>query len=197
MTQISGVLTAMQRALLPLVFAAVALAPAAGAFASVQTPRPPALPDFQARLNDYLKLRQDLAKKLRPLAPTASSAELAARQESLAAAIRTVRKGARQGDLIPPAAASLIAAMVREDFHLRNPQVSRAVFEEVPNAPRPVINRQYPQNEALPTMPPLLLNKLPLLPDNLQYRFFGRNVVILDGDTELIIDYIPNVLPPH
>ena len=31
-------------------------------------------------------------------------------------------------------------------------------------------------------MPPLLLNNLPRLPDNLQYRFYGRSVVMLDGD---------------
>ena len=46
-------------------------------------------------------------------------------------------------------------------------------------------------------MPPLLLRELPRLPDNLQYRFFGRHVVLLDGDTQLIVDYIANVLPPH
>ncbi len=44
-------------------------------------------------------------------------------------------------------------------------------------------------------MPPLLLSKLPQLPDNLQYRFFGRHLVILDGDTQIIIDYVANVLP--
>jgi hypothetical protein len=84
-----------------------------------------------------------------------------------------------------------------DDFHMRNPQIKRAVFQEVPNAPRPVVNRIYPPSEALPTVPPLLLSKLPVLPDNLQYRFFGRHLLILDGDTQLIIEYIANVLPPH
>ena len=46
-------------------------------------------------------------------------------------------------------------------------------------------------------MPPLLLSRLPRLPDNLQYRFYGRHVVLLDGDLQIIVDYIPNVLPPH
>src|SRR4051794_31888220 len=57
--------------------------------------------DFQARLEGSLKLRETLAKRLTPLSPTASAADLAARQESLAAAIRSERKNARQGDLIP------------------------------------------------------------------------------------------------
>jgi hypothetical protein len=44
-------------------------------------------------------------------------------------------------------------------------------------------------------VPPLLLASLPRLPDNLQYRFFGRHMVLLDGDTELVIDYVRNALP--
>jgi hypothetical protein len=35
------------------------------------------------------------------------------------------------------------------------------------------------------------------LPDNLQYRFFGRLVAILDGDVQIIIDYVADALPPH
>jgi hypothetical protein len=63
--------------------------------------------------------------------------------------------------------------------------------------PLPGVNRNYPERAALPTVPPLLLAKLPSLPDNLQYRFFGRHVVILDGDVEIVIDYVRDALPPH
>ena len=68
--------------------------------------------EFQQRLDAYLKLREDLARKLKPLSTTASAAELAARQESLAAAIRAARKNAKHGDLIPPAVAAQIARTV-------------------------------------------------------------------------------------
>jgi hypothetical protein len=46
-------------------------------------------------------------------------------------------------------------------------------------------------------VPPLLLLSLPALPDNLQYRFYGRHLVVLDGDALIIVDYVANVLPPH
>jgi hypothetical protein len=46
-------------------------------------------------------------------------------------------------------------------------------------------------------MPPLLLAKLPKLPENLQYRFAGRDVVLIDADVEVVADYIAGVLPPH
>jgi hypothetical protein len=156
-----------------------------------------ALATFQANLQSYLQLRENLAKKLKPLSPTASSAELAARQDALAAAIKSARKGARQGDLIPPMAATQIQQTIADDFRQRRPAATKAVFHEVPPTLRAAVNRAFPDDAALATMPALLLKNLPVLPDNLQYRLLQRDLVILDGDTRLIIDYIANVLPAH
>jgi hypothetical protein len=60
-----------------------------------------------------------------------------------------------------------------------------------------VINKVYPAPEELTTMPPLVLANLPRLPDNLQYRYYGRSVVLFDGDLHIIVDFVPGVLPPH
>jgi hypothetical protein len=160
------------------------------------TADPKVVTDFQRRLNGYLTMRETLAKRLKPLSPTPSAADLAARQESLAAAIRSERKAAKPGDLIPPAMADYIRSIVVTDFKRRSPSDTRAAFEEVAVGPKLAINATYPANAALPTVPPLLLNRLPKLPDNLQYRFYDRHIILLDGDTELVADYILNVLPP-
>ena len=201
MRQPSHVLSVMRRALLAvlLVVPAPVFDPAALAFSQADRVNPQAagMFEFQQRLNAYLKLREDLGKKLKPLSTAASAAELSARQEALAAALRAARKNARPGDLIPPPVADLIVKVCTEDFHFRNPEIKRAALQEVPRAPRPVINRTYPEDAALATVPPLLLSKLPILPDNLQYRFFGLHMVILDGDTQIIIDYVANVVPPR
>jgi len=156
-----------------------------------------ALKELKKRLDGYLQLRSDLTHKLKPLSPTADAAELTARQESLASALRIARKTARKGDLIPAAAAARIRTIVAEDLKSRPPEARRAAFSEVPSGVVVAVNKIYPAQAALPTVPPLLLNKLPILPDNLQYRFVGRDVVLLDGDTQLIVDYIDSVLPPH
>jgi hypothetical protein len=201
MTQVPRVLTIMLGALLTtlLAMAAPGTSPQVIAFTqeAAVNPKAAALYEFQQRLNDYLRLRTEMSKALKPLSTTPSASELSARQEALAAAIRVTRKSAKPGDLMPPAVAAHIASTCLDDFHFRNPQIKRATLQEVPKAPRPVINRTFPESEALPTVPPLLLAKLPQLPDNLQYRFFGRHIVILDGDTQIIIDYVPDVLPPH
>jgi hypothetical protein len=156
------------------------------------------LQEFQTRLEQYLELRNRLSSKLQPLSPTPNAAELARRQEALASAMRRARGQSKRGDLIPPRVAQLIATIVRDDFQRRNPTAKMGVFEEVPAAKgASLINKSYPADEALPTVPPLLLMNLPKLPDNLQYRFVARDVVILDGDLQVIVDYIPTVLPAH
>jgi hypothetical protein len=156
-----------------------------------------ALAEFQHRLQGYLDLRARLSRQLKPLSATADSAELAARQDTLAAALRDARKGAKPGDVIPSAVADQIRTAVATDFRRRNPESTRAVFDEVPEGVRPVINKTMPDATALATVPPLLLRSLPRLPDNLQYRFVDRHIVLMDGDTRIIVDYILNVLPLH
>ena len=156
-----------------------------------------ALRTFEQRLNTYLELRKELAGRMTPLTPTGSAAELTTRQDALAKGLRAARAGAKPGDLVPAPVARQMAAAIVADFKLRSAAAERAAFSEVPNAPRPAINQIYPAEAALPTVPPLLLMNLPPLPDNLQYRFYGRHLLLIDGDVQIIVDYIPNVLPPH
>ena len=113
---------------------------------SERQPQATALAEFMKRLQDYINLRAELGKRLKPLASTADSAELTARQDTLAAAIREARKGARPGDLIPTRVAGQIRNAVAADFRERNPDAKRAVFEEVPEGVRLVINRTMPDN---------------------------------------------------
>lgn len=160
-------------------------------------PQATALAEFQQRLQAYVDLRTQMSQKLKPLVSTADSAELTSRQDTLAAAIREARKDAKPGDIIPTRVAGQIRITVADDFRRRKPDATHAVFEEVPEGVQPIVNRTMPDNAPLATVPPLLLNNLPRLPDNLQYRFMGRHVVLMDGDTRIIIDYIRNVLPVH
>ena len=192
MTPVPRVTPMVSRALAMMLLAASA----AWAQAPASNAQGAALAEFQARLQQYLELRTSLAGKLRPMAVTNEAGEITARQEALGAAMRTARKAAKPGDLIPAPVAELIAKTVAEDFKRRRAAVDRAVLKEVPNA-TPVINKVYPAPEELTTMPPLVLNKLPRLPDNLQYRYFGRSVVLFDGDLHIVVDYVPGVLPPH
>lgn len=154
-----------------------------------------ALKDFSDRLQEYLKLRAKLSKTLEPLSETPSAAELKANQDALAAAIRHARADAQPGDLVTLEVQQQIRRTIQADQSRRQPAENRAAMKEVPDGPLPGINKTYPDRAALPTVPPLLLASLPQLPDNLQYRYFGRHLVILDGDVEIVVDYVRNALP--
>jgi predicted acylesterase/phospholipase RssA len=175
-------------------FAALALV-AVTVQATAVNPQAAALAEFSQRLKAYVALRAKLANKLEPMSSTASASDLQARQEALAAAIRSARARAKPGDLIPQPVRRQIRETVAADFRNRQPATKRAALEEVPKGPLPGINKDYPEQAALATVPPLLLQNLPPLPDNLQYRFFGRHLVILDGDVEIVVDYVQNVVP--
>jgi hypothetical protein len=180
---------------LVIVLVAAQAPPAKPAGRTTQNAQAAAQADFQKRTQAYLELREALAKKLEPLSPTAIASDLQARQQALAAALRTARANARQGDLIPVPVQEQIRSVVMADLGRREPAAKRATLEEVPQGPLPGINKTYPEQAALPTVPPLLLANLPRLPDNLQYRFFGRHVVLLDGDTEIVVDFVRDCLP--
>jgi hypothetical protein len=151
-----------------------------------------ALEELQGRIAAYVTLQGDLAAGLGPPRPGTSPASLTGHKELLAAAIARHRKNARQGDLISPAAAAIIRREVALDLETRPPDDRRSLLEEIPLA-EPVLNAAYPEEEALATVPPLLLQRLPPLPETLQYRFLGRHIVLLDADASVVIDYVPNI----
>ena len=71
----------------------------------------------------------------------------------------------------------------------------KAILAEVPVKVPPAINTDYPTTLPLATVPPHLLLKLPTLPEELEYRFLGRHLILRDIKANLIVDFIPDVVP--
>jgi hypothetical protein len=44
-------------------------------------------------------------------------------------------------------------------------------------------------------MPPDVLAALPQLPEELQYRFVGSRLILLDSKAHIVVDYVSDVLP--
>jgi len=57
------------------------------------------------------------------------------------------------------------------------------------------VNRAYPEGVPLETTPPSLLAKLPELPAELEYRVVGHALVLRDATANLIVDFLPDVIP--
>ena len=66
-----------------------------------------------------------------------------------------------------------------------------AIMDENPGDVSRRINRAYPPGKPFASMPAGFLAVLPRLPDDLQYRFLGRALILIDTRTNLILDRMP------
>jgi hypothetical protein len=57
------------------------------------------------------------------------------------------------------------------------------------------VNGIYPDPIAETTFPATLLQKLPVLPDELSYRIVGRTLVLVDKKANLVVDLLHRALP--
>ena len=156
--------------------------------------------DFNAKVEAYNALRRDLGKKSAPLKETADPAAIQLAEKTLAANIRTARANVKRGDIFTPATEAMFRRLLR-------PQVSgggseaadnKAIIKDDAPAPKEVpfkVNGEYPKDAPLSTVPPDVLKALPQLPENLQYRFVGKHLILYCSQGNLIVDYMLNALP--
>ncbi len=146
-------------ALLLAVVAITASGPASGG--STQGGPAPGLELFAERLQEYLALRDAFERKLEPLRPLASAAELAERQNALASAVTRAR-GARVTDpLVPPGVAMYMRQVAQKFFASdRDPG---APIDLLPSGHPPVVHGRYPSYVSLSTIPPQLIAHFPVL----------------------------------
>jgi hypothetical protein len=144
--------------------------------------------DFSARVGSYSELRRTLEKELPPLTVTDDAAEIRRTVDALAQHIRAARAGAREGEIFTPA----ISVEFRKVLLLEmNAHTWAAIMDDNPGEFSNPINRSYPEERPLSTVPPNVLAVLPRLPDDIQYRFMGRHLILLDTRAGVILDRIP------
>ena len=175
---------------------------AAAGFANAEQSNPSGRVDQEkslvSRLQEYVKMQQDLEASGSPAAGnSADAAQIAARQHALAGRIAATRRGARQGEIFTEDVAEQFEKIIRKAFKEPGGQAMRKTIQERDPVRRIVlkVNDVYPDDQPRTTMPPTLLNRLPILPKELAYRIIGRALVLQDTKTNLIVDFIPNAIP--
>jgi hypothetical protein len=162
------------------------------------TPRDPlsdaGVQEFAARVQDYVALQRRLLATIPPVQKADDPEQIAAYQRALARAIRDARSSAKPGDVFVPAVVPHFRSLVKADLKQRTSADAGAVREEVPQVAFRV-NDLYPDAEPLATVPPMLLARMPRLPEEVEYRFLKRHLILLDNKARLIVDYIPGLLP--
>lgn len=170
-----------------------------------QTPAPPPLSPadkriveaFEKRARDYAKMREALEEKMPALSKEAKPEEIQAHKKQFQDRVRAARVGSKPGDVFTPEAATLIRAIIKDEFKGRDRvELRNTVLRESENKAVPLrVNYPYPESQELLEMPPTLLLRLPQLPKQLRYRFVRNNLLLVDRENGLIIDYMTNALP--
>jgi len=151
---------------------------------------------FEKRVKEYVKLRERLEGKMPKLSKDATPEQIEAHKTAFQARVRAARAGAKPGQMFKSDIAGFIRAAVKDEFKGRErAELRETVFEAETQGVPLRVNYPYPEAKELVEMPPTLLLRLPQLPKQVRYRFVGRNMLLVDRENALILDYMPDALP--
>jgi hypothetical protein len=151
---------------------------------------------FRERVKDYAKLRESIEAKMPPLAKGSTPEQITAHKTEFEARVRTARTGAKRGELFTPDIEAYIRTIIKTEYQGAERQELRQTVLEADTKGVPLrVNYTYPESKELVEMSPALLLKLPQLPKQLRYRFVERNLLLVDRENGLIVDYMLNALP--
>ena len=151
---------------------------------------------FRERVKDYAKLRESIEAKMPKLSKESTPEQIQAHKTEFEERVRMARTEAKPGELFTPDIANFIRATIKAEYQGTERKELRETVLEADNKGVPLrVNYTYPENKELVEMSPTLLLKLPQLPKQLRYRFVGRNLLLVDRENDLIIDYMLNAIP--
>ena len=151
---------------------------------------------FEAQSKEYVAMQHKLRATLPRLPEEATPQQVDMDQRLLGALIRDARVVAEPGEFFSPGMHALVQRVMSvivsgpDRANLRG-----SILDENPGVPELAINSRYPDTVPLSTMPPQVLEALPKLPEELEYRFIGERLVLMDSDAHVILDYTGDVLP--
>jgi hypothetical protein len=151
---------------------------------------------FQLRVKEYVALHEKLEATLPHLARKHTPEQLVAHQHALGDLIKEARKDSKPGEFFTPGIKVLVKRIL--GVVVAGPDgktVKASIMDENPGLPSLVINERYPASIPLSTMPPQVLKPLPELHGELEYRFIGRRLILLDTEADIILDFTDDILP--
>jgi hypothetical protein len=186
---------------LALILVCFVLAAAAQDPTAISSQRVPGVDDavvseFQARVRQYTSQRETIESEMQALPKEATAEQIAAHKSALLKKVLASRKGATRGQIFTPEAEKAIRSIIAAHYTGRDSAELRKKVAEAENKTVAVkVNAVYPEAAELLEMPPKLLLALPELPKQVRYRFVGNNLLIVDRENHLIVDYMTNALP--
>jgi hypothetical protein len=152
--------------------------------------------EFRKRVTEYAALQKRAETVVAPMPKNATSDQLADAQQKLSHALVSARANAKAGDIFHPPMQAYVRRVLKNVFSRPDGKQLRAsILDENPVGMPVRINGPYPDQIPLSTMPPQVLEVLPKLSENLEYRFIGDRLILFDTHAHLIVDYVDGALP--
>jgi hypothetical protein len=155
-----------------------------------------ALSTMNDGLKKYIDLHTKLERTLPELSRDATPLQIDKNQRAFEALMRKTRAKAKQGDIFTPQARAVIVRLLATIFGgPEGKQLKESIMDENPVGVTVKVNGRYPDVVPLSTMPPQVLQTLPKLSEDMEYRFIGDRLILLDTHAHVIADFIDDALP--
>ena len=151
---------------------------------------------FENEVKDFVKLRKKVRENIPKLSKEAKPEEIQVYRTTIEDSLRNARKGAKPGDIFLPEVTTYIRRTLKKEFQGKDRKEIRDIaFETELTGVVLRVNYRYAQSAELSEMPATLLAKLPQLPAEVRYRFVGHYLILVDRESNLILDFMPDAVP--
>jgi|KBSMisStandDraft_5_1062788.scaffolds.fasta_scaffold787513_2 hypothetical protein len=164
----------------------------------------PAVAAFTKNVNDYVKIRDAAKQKASNLPKNATPEQIQRAEQGMQAEIRTARANAKPGDIFTPDIQPLFRKILKDNFAGPENKGARDTarqgnpkneLDKGEAPPAIQVNAVYPKSSPTSSVPALLLLQLPKLPKDIEYRFNGQTLILLDSLSNIVIDYMKGAAP--
>lgn len=148
--------------------------------------------DFLKRVDGYVALHKKLEATLPDLSKQTTPQAIDVHERALAKLIQEARKAAKPGDLLSVAMQRRIRTLLAPIFTGKDGlQIKNEILDkEYKGSVKLAVNGRYPDEVPVSTMPPQVLQALPKLPEELEYRFIQSSLILFDPHAHIIADYM-------
>jgi len=151
---------------------------------------------FVKRIEDYVALHKKLEATLPPRPEHATPQQVDAHAKALSRLLAEARPRAKQGDMLPAETRAYLRRQIARGLSGPDaPAVRQSIMEDNPGKVKLQVNGRYPDGVPLTTMPAPVLAELPRLPEDVEYRFIGDRLILLDVHAQLVVDFMDAAIP--
>jgi hypothetical protein len=155
-----------------------------------------ALATMNDRIRDYLALHEKIEATLPRLPDKATPQQIDTNQRLFEKKMREARANAKPGNLFTPEARPVILKLLAAVFAgPEGKKLKASIMDENPVDVPHGVNARYPDTVPLSTVPPDVLQTMPKLTEDLEYRFIGDDLILLDTHAHIIVDFVEDALP--